>query len=125
MPTVRNIARGDRGVYVNTGDAECVMVAPGKTVEAEDYPEGDFEVVDASEFDGLDAPVVTGAAATGGVTDEEILAAIGDLDPYNDDHWTAKGQPGVEAVGEMLEAKVTRKDIERAAPNAARPPIGD
>lgn len=46
MPIIKNICAGDRGAYLN---GELIMVAPGKTTEADDYPTEWFEVVDGAD----------------------------------------------------------------------------
>jgi hypothetical protein len=43
---------------------------------------------------------------------QEILEALSQLDPQDNDHWTADGQPRTGAVGE----KVTRAEIQAVAP---------
>jgi hypothetical protein len=124
MPKIRNIAAGPRGVYAKLGDTEAITVNPGQVVEAEDYPEGDFEIVDDDE------PLSGGGGATGGgvagsaVSDEDIRAAIDSLDPYNDDHWTKQDLPQLDALAELLDVKVSRAQVEAAAPGKVRPAIG-
>lgn len=58
------------------------------------------------------------AQATGG---SDIASAIALLDAKNDDHWTNAGLPAVDAVSDLLGEKVTRAEIEAAAPDARRP----
>ena len=54
--------------------------------------------------------------------DAELLrAAVEGLDATNDDHWTAAGLPDVSAVSEAMGVKVTRAQIEAAAPDVKRP----
>lgn len=57
---------------------------------------------------------------------DNILDALRQLDPLNDDHWTANGDPRIEAVKVLLGADITRGEIVSAAPDfnrekAARP----
>jgi hypothetical protein len=54
-------------------------------------------------------------------TAEDIVSAIGLLDPNNEDHWTKAGLPEVAAVRELAGKPVTRAAIEAAAPDAKRP----
>lgn len=50
-----------------------------------------------------------------------IIEALKDLDPLNDDHWTADGAPRIEVVASSVgDFKVKRKDIIDAAPNFDR-----
>lgn len=50
-----------------------------------------------------------------------ILDALASLDPTNDGHWTATGQPAVAAVSLLVsDANVSRADIDAAAPNWSR-----
>ena len=127
MVRVRNIAPGPRGAYVKAEGAEFALVEvwadPGKVIEADDFDENWFVVVSGKEA----GPAKSTAGDDAGLTpsDEEILAAVGELDEFNDDHWTKKGEPSVDAVSEVLDFKVSRSDIERAAPDAVRPEIGD
>lgn len=53
-------------------------------------------------------------------TNEEILEAVRGLDPQNDEHWTADGQPRLDAVENMLGADVSRKLVTNAAPDFTR-----
>jgi hypothetical protein len=53
-------------------------------------------------------------------TNEEILEAVRSLDPQNDEHWTADGQPRLDAVENKLGGDVSRKDVTNAAPDFTR-----
>lgn len=50
-------------------------------------------------------------------TNEEIFEAVRSLDPQNSEHWTADGQPRLDAVENLLGSGVTRKQVTDAAPN--------
>lgn len=50
----------------------------------------------------------------------DILKAIKKLDTENNDHWTGTGLPSVDAVGAIVGATVTRKQIGEAAPGYDR-----
>lgn len=56
------------------------------------------------------------------MTSEDIKAALGMLDPQNDEHWTADGHPRVDIVNEILgkDASVTRQQITDADPTFNR-----
>lgn len=49
-----------------------------------------------------------------------VLGALQALDPKNDQHWTARGVPSVDAVASILARAVTRSEIEEAAPDLTR-----
>jgi len=53
-------------------------------------------------------------------TNEDILAAVKQLDPANEDHWTADGLPRMDAVEGLLGADTNRKAITNAAPDFNR-----
>lgn len=53
-------------------------------------------------------------------TNEEILEAVRGLDPNNDEHWTADGQPRLDAVENLLGGDVSRKAVTNAAPDFTR-----
>lgn len=53
-------------------------------------------------------------------TNEEVLEAVHALDPQNDEHWTADGQPRLDAVENMLGGDVSRKQVTNAAPDFTR-----
>lgn len=44
MPIIKNICAGDRGAYLA---GALIMLAPGQTGDADDFPEEWFEVVEA------------------------------------------------------------------------------
>jgi hypothetical protein len=56
---------------------------------------------------------------------EKILAALAQLDPLDDDQWTADGAPKVDTVAELVGAAVTRKDIVESAPDFNREKAGE
>ncbi|MCK5612907.1 hypothetical protein KAR91_64130 [Candidatus Pacearchaeota archaeon] len=50
-----------------------------------------------------------------------ILEALSQLDPQNDDHWTANGSPRMDAIEELIgDSSVTRADVTNAAPEFSR-----
>lgn len=52
---------------------------------------------------------------------ERLQQALTKLDHANDDHWTANGKPRIDAVEALFGgAGVTRKDIDRIAPDLVR-----
>ena len=51
---------------------------------------------------------------------ETVVDALQALDTANDDHWTARGAPSVEAMIKLLGKSVTRAEIEEAIPNYTR-----
>jgi hypothetical protein len=61
------------------------------------------------------------------MVDEKVTvsAALGRLDPENDEHWTADGLPRVEVVSEWLGAQVSRQEITNAAPKLTRQSMSD
>lgn len=69
-------------------------------------------------------PLVTEEPVTdnGGETEkpETIAEALSLLDPAVDTDWTGQGLPSVDAVAALLGVKVTRKEIEEAAPGFKR-----
>lgn len=50
----------------------------------------------------------------------DLRTALSQLDPANDDHWTADGQPRIEAVNTVLGHAVRRQEIIDAAPGFTR-----
>lgn len=107
MTKVTNITKGPKGVRNSAG--AVVMLEAGQTEEV-DLAEGETE----SEWFSFDG----GDSASGSV---DLKAAIELLDPANDSHWTSAGLPSVEAVSEIAGDKVTRAQIEEAAPGFQRP----
>ena len=57
---------------------------------------------------------------------EQILAALRQLDPLNDDHWTANGDPRIDAVKALAGqgVEVDRQTIVNAAPDLTRATAG-
>jgi hypothetical protein len=51
---------------------------------------------------------------------DKIKAVLAQLDPLDDDQWTADGAPKVESVSALLGEKITRQDIVNAAPDFNR-----
>lgn len=52
---------------------------------------------------------------------DAILAALGRLDPANDEHWTAQGLPAIKAVEELAGGSgLTRAAVDEAAPGFTR-----
>ena len=51
---------------------------------------------------------------------ETVANALQALDPANDEHWTSRGVPSIEALTKMLGQAVTRAEIEAAAPDFTR-----
>lgn len=62
-----------------------------------------------------------GTMSAASVTDEHIKAALGELDPANDAHWTSDGKPAMDAVNALLTAAITRKRLDEVAPEFVRP----
>jgi hypothetical protein len=56
------------------------------------------------------------------MADNKILDAVNQLDPNNDNHWTADGLPRLETVRLMAsDSSLSRDDVEKAAPDFRRP----
>lgn len=55
---------------------------------------------------------------------EQILAALAQLDPLDDDHWTSDGAPRIDAVEKILGSDVSRKEVVEAAPKLTRETAG-
>lgn len=55
---------------------------------------------------------------------EQILAALAQLDPLDDDHWTSDGAPRIDAVEKILGGDVSRKEVVEAAPKLTRETAG-
>lgn len=51
---------------------------------------------------------------------ETVADALQALDPANEEHWTARGVPSIEAMTKMLGRVVTRAEIEAVAPEYPR-----
>lgn len=51
---------------------------------------------------------------------ETVADALQALDPANDEHWTSRGVPSIEAMTKMLGRAVTRAEIEAVAPDYTR-----
>ena len=50
-----------------------------------------------------------------------IAAAVLELNPDRDEHWTADGKPAMDAVETLIgDASITREDVEEASPEASR-----
>lgn len=60
------------------------------------------------------------AAGEGGEASSSVKEAVDALDPEDDSHWTAQGLPSTEAVTDLAGEKVTRGQIEAAAPGYNR-----
>jgi len=55
------------------------------------------------------------------ITKENIVAALGQLDPKNDAHWTGNGDPKMDVIESILGSKdVTRAQVKAAAPDFSR-----
>ena len=53
--------------------------------------------------------------------EDQIRAALAQLDPHNDADWTAGGAPAMKAVEAILgDAKITRADVAKALPGFGR-----
>jgi hypothetical protein len=50
----------------------------------------------------------------------DIREALSNLDPFNDDQWTAEGAPKIDVLKELLGRPVTRQEITDAAPHFTR-----
>lgn len=130
--TLRNVSQGYRGITTTSPSesehsrtldpGEVVTVSLTERELEEVMAAGDFELADAA--DASNARAADNADANAGAddaSDDEIRGAILALDPDNDDHWTASGDPAVRAVAEMSGKAVTRESIAAAAPDAKRP----
>ncbi|UUV44783.1 hypothetical protein RCRUDOLPH_16 [Rhodobacter phage RcRudolph] len=51
---------------------------------------------------------------------ETVADALQALDPANDEHWTARGVPSIEAMVKLLGRPVTRAEVEEVAPDYTR-----
>ena len=51
---------------------------------------------------------------------EKVLAALAQLDPYNDNHWTTDGMPRMDAVEAFLGVDIVRAQVTEAAPTLTR-----
>ncbi|MEE9160020.1 MAG: hypothetical protein V3U60_16745 [Gammaproteobacteria bacterium] len=90
----------------------------GTKGEEQDLPEkhalvlfssGVVELLDSAET-AIDDPISPDMT-------EQIAAAVRDLDPENDDHWTDAGLPAMKAVEDVVGTKaIKRADVEAAAP---------
>ena len=115
----------------NTGtqELEIARIAPGSGNRPQGIPPGTEEhnnsfVHPAPAAAPAAIEEVVGAPAT--VPDPaqgNISAAIELLDPANDEHWTNAGLPSVEAVTELVGTKVSRAEINAAAPAFMRPAV--
>ncbi|MEH3121179.1 MAG: hypothetical protein PGN16_04230 [Sphingomonas phyllosphaerae] len=146
MKTFTNHTAGSRGINLKGGGTR--WIEPGETVEIDpdtidgklpDFGKPASDAGVADEIDTLRARVETleaenadlraqleAASAADGTKgnqpDAELIrAAVERLNVMNDDHWTAAGLPDVSAVSEAMGTKVTRAQIEAAAPDAKRP----
>lgn len=80
----------------------------GKTVT---MPEKDAEPLLAL---GVIKPAASSAGSDGEVTREEIIQAIGRLDPGNKDLWTSGGKPQVSAIEAVLGKQISAGDRDAA-----------
>lgn len=129
MVRLRNRSEGWRGINP-AGSNLTIDFDPGEVREVElsqaelddALATGWFELVH-DPLDHDDNGTKGGAKKPDGdsATADEIVAAIGLLDPKDDAHWTAAGLPAVEAVAAIAEKPVTRAAITEAAPDAKRP----
>lgn len=148
MTKVTNISNGPRGIRGVAGG--IVMLDPRQSAEVdlaageeegEWFRFGDFEFGSADAAPAAAAPPselveqltkrAEDAEAMADLLQEElaalkrsapvVAAAVAQLDPENDDHWTQNGEPKVDAVEAIVGGKVSRADIEAAAPDAKRP----
>jgi len=55
---------------------------------------------------------------------EQIVTALAQLDPLDDDQWTTDGAPRVDAVEKLLGSDIKRQDIIDAAPHFSRETAG-
>jgi hypothetical protein len=55
---------------------------------------------------------------------DKVKSALEQLDPLDDDQWTADGAPKVETVSALLGEKITRQDIVNAVPDFTRDKAG-
>lgn len=74
---------------------------------------GETEAVSTDATDPADADSGEEASAS-------VKEAVDALDPEDDSHWTAQGLPSTDAVTDLAGEKVTRGQIEAAAPGYNR-----
>lgn len=74
------------------------------------------KITDAAS--GATAPGTLSQAAT---TEDAIIAALSQLDVANDTHWNNDGKPAMDALNALLPAPITRKEVDRVAPDFRRP----
>lgn len=85
--------------------------AHGAKAGAEGHGAAAGDAGGADGDDGADLP---------GAEDSPLVAALKQLDPGDDGHWTNTGLPSVKAVGHILGEAVSRGDIEEALPGFTR-----
>lgn len=106
-----NNQQGPRGVWSN---GVVIDVKPGETRALEFRDEAEFGDVSGSIFTIERVSAAAKPVADAGA--DTIKSAVELLDPANDEHWTAAGLPSVDAVTGLVGQKVTRAEIEAAAP---------
>ena len=96
-----------------------VLVDPKQSVDVTDMTDDEVKQAKASGYFEIG---ISGAAKADDKPDADLIrAAVEGLDGKDDAHWTAAGLPDVSAVSDAMGAKVTRAQIEAAAPDAKRP----
>lgn len=87
------------------------------------FPAGSQALADANERFAREQDSGLTEEAQAPITDIEpspLTEVIDQLDAGNDEHWTSTGLPSVEAVADLMGEKVTRDQIDKAAPGFNR-----
>lgn len=115
--TATNVSDGPK-VF---NSAPSVVLQPGQSTDGE-VSISEAELKSMKGLGYFEFGAAKAAADTKGEPDADLIrAAVEGLDAKDDAHWTAAGLPDVGAVSEAMGAKVTRAQIEAAAPDAKRP----
>lgn len=107
-------------VYGKGEAADRVMVTMQKLIEEDALAAGmDLGDYVKKEFgDGREQPQDDGGQQP--TKPETVVEALKLLDASNDEHWTSRGVPSVDAVSASLGRAVTRAEIEEALPDFNR-----
>ncbi len=116
-------------------DADAGQAEPDEPAQGDEHPGGadddeggagqePDQPEDADEVSGGDDPQAGGEGAGDAPGDGQegpVAAALRQLDPANDEHWTADGKPKMAAVEAVLgRSDVTRADVDAALPGFNR-----
>jgi hypothetical protein len=89
--------------------------------EAADKAAAEKEAVAKAAAEKEAADKVAAASQSGTEpTSPTLEAVVKGLDPANDEHWTSRGVPSMEAIEKVLGKSVTREEVEAAAPGLTR-----